>query len=214
MEPTSRSIHSRRQLGEVVAAAGNPSNATFTFVSHKRSSLISRMETVSIAVTGAFAGAGFIGAFSGLAALVGVLGVAAAASLATPIGWAALGCLAMGVLLLLCRHVLIRKAGFNPQTLDSLAGNIAYGTVAAALGIFCYVRSALFDEMPEVSPSYKRFMDWVDDFRFGYAFGALGRSSPVIEPTSAPRIYYVYKGDRFVHYHNGNIKIKLPKQQD
>ena len=67
-------------------------------------------------------------------AAVGLVG----AAVGTPVGWAALGVLGVGLLVVGARHVYMESQGENPETLDVLKGS-AKNFAAAAVGTYCCV---------------------------------------------------------------------------
>lgn len=201
------------------------SSMTLQFVKNNRATLMERFEKIGFATTATFGTAGFLAAFTGFVAVISLLG-AGTAAMVTPIGWAALGIAAIGILLLICRHVIMANAHENPHTLKALMANIGFGVIFGTLGILCYVCAAMFDELPPMKERMGGFKAWLENFWIGYAIGSLSHDIPIVIPAptvdeegsdktiTTPQRYLVYKDDVWAKNENGQIIISEPSEQN
>lgn len=145
-----------------------------------------------------------------IAGAVGAL-TASAVALATPVGWAAIGLLAVGLVCLAARHAYMHKADVNPQTLKELGGNLViaayWGTVGAVI--------------TGLSIALALSGGGSSDIFLGYYIGSRSDSVPILSTSQVvdndtprkPGEYLVYEGSRYTIGTDGKVIITKPESK-
>lgn len=173
------------------AAQLTPKGITAKFVSKTQEKNLENADVSSRVSTYTFGVAGMVG-------IGAVLSLGAGVAVATPIGWAALGVAAIGLLCLGIRHVCMKRAGIEPKSIQEFGRNLMY-----AAGGFCCA-SCGGDRPVDEKRSY-----WL-----GFSSKAIINDGPVFTlkvPSSSddkPESQLViYEGDQWHLDENGDIAI-------